>query len=55
MKFIKSLLKAKYQYDEKRTHITLRDCNKDDEGKYAFKCWYCHGAVEYVLQVHSGL
>ena len=41
----------KYELNEKRTHITLKECNEEDEGTYVWMCGRCNVNRQFHLEV----
>ena len=38
----------RYQFNERKTHITLKECHEDDEGTYV---WMCNVNKEFRMEV----
>ena len=41
----------RYEFNEKKTHITLKECNEDDEGTYVWMCGRCNVNKQFHLKV----
>ena len=43
----------KYKFNERKTHITLKECNDEDEGTYVWMCGRCNVNRQFDLKVHK--
>ena len=43
----------KYQFNGYKVHITLKECNEDDEGTYVWMCGRCNVNRQFYLEVQK--
>ena len=43
----------KFEFNDKRTHITLKECHEEDEGTYIWMCGRCNVNKELHLEVQK--
>ena len=43
----------KYELNERRTHITLKECHEEDEGTYVWMCGKCNVNRQFHLEVQN--
>ena len=43
----------KYEFNEDKTHITLKECHEDDEGTYVWMCGGCNVNKQFHLEVQN--